>query len=180
MKILTLLVFTLTLCLSLEARSRALDLKKRSSLNTQEPVAMSEADILKTSGFQGKRFEITQWHKKYSSIGRKRAGFSTDDNAYADAVVEMQRKELEKSSFKMTVSKSKSARIRNWNQMREAVMASNYQNIETQILDGAHIQEIIDQVSLAQINRFQTVRNQPGDEDGIPVQAAAENEAADD
>jgi|GEM_PF-6429623 len=158
---------------SLDARPRKLDLSKRSRLSTT-PIEVPKLDNSQRANLADNRFKFTEWHKQYSSIGRKKASVSVEVSAYEDAVLEMGRFERKRASIEVTADKKELAKLRNWNRVREAVMASKFNSVDITSPVGRHIQEMVDEVSLAQINRFQTVRNEPEDEVGIPVQQAAE------
>lgn len=157
---------------SLDARQRALTLQKKSRV-ADKKITMPRAEMSERSSLQNKRFGITEWHKQYSSLGRKRAPLTFDGNSSVDKSVQFSTVDRKMAPISVSGKKRKMAEVRNWNRVREAVMVSKYSDEITSPV-GRHIQDVVDEVSLAQINRFQTVRNSEADKNGIPVQQAGQ------
>lgn len=155
----------------LDARPRRLDLHKRSQIATS-PIDSPKIDLQKNAEFTDERFDFKKWHKHYSSLGSKKPSIDVEPSVAVD-VIDIERFNFEKSSLAMAADKQKWPKVRDWNRVREAVVASKYRSIDITSPVGRHIQEMVDSVSLAQINRFQSVRNDPEDHTGIPTQQVA-------
>ena len=163
-----------SMVLSMDARPRSVDFKKRSDFS-KKVFEKERANAFEAqSGFQGQRFSIKEWHKRYSPLGRKKAPLDTNNTILTENTIEKKELELDEAPLSTQPKERKMARVHNWNRMREAIVHSKYDKLNITSPVAQHLQDLVDEVSLADINRFQTVRNEPEDSEGIPVESVGE------
>lgn len=173
------LVCFFTLCLlpsaftpSLDARVRGIDHSKRSSLS-DKIFTPEKFDTGTNNQFSNKSFEITEWHTKFSPLGRERSNMNGETSRFNGDTQERQLYNTQPSdSFESSRSRfnRQIANSPNLDHVREMYMASRFSDGEITSPTGRQFAELVDQVSLRDINRFQAMRNKT--DDGIPVDAA--------
>lgn len=165
----------LAVCASLaEAKPRRLsDLGQRSSIeNVRFAAPMQDAKM--NEQMQAQRVQFGQWHGAFSSIGNKRAGVSTSDR-FNSQMVSFARVERKDASIAVEAAERQMAPLRNVDQMRDIVIAQNFNKMSPRTVEGRALQEMVDEMSLRDINRFQVYRNKT--DEGVPVQTVGTNEA---
>lgn len=160
--------------LALEAKPRRLsDLGDRSNVQTMR-FAPPMKDIKTHDSMQARRVEFGQWHGTFSSIGEKRSGISTSDQ-FASQMMNYPQVEHRSAGIAVEAGMRQMAPLRNMDQVRDIVIASHFDKMSPRTVEGRALQEMVDEMSLKDINRFQAHRNKT--DVGIPVQTAG-SEAA--
>ncbi|WOO42720.1 hypothetical protein [Rubellicoccus peritrichatus] len=159
----------------LDAAPRRVDLGKRSTLIEQ----VTEFDVdsprpdMNTS-LNGKTMQMKDWHGEYSSLGRKKSSLMKKDAPLNTDTKRMDRFEKKNVDLKVSSNSRRRATVRNWNDMKEQVMSHKFTHTELRTPESRRFQEMVDEISLQDVNRFQSMRNKT--DDGIPVQRAASGE----
>ena len=126
----------------------------------------------KATSIQNKTFPITEWNKHFSSLGSKRAPIAVSEKG-----------EKERFKYKVLERKTVDMEMSRWNER----MSDLYKRADIQVDDKAksiadrrlynmllqdtrHYQDIAEELSLRDLNRFQFRRNRT--DDGIPVRKA--------
>lgn len=124
-------------------------------------------------GTDKSRIKFEEWHGSYSSIGDKRADalktrggqeFRTGDEIEYDT---MERKE---AHISLDTDERKMATVQNWNRVRDNVISHKFSGTEMNTPEARRFSEMVDEVSLRDINRYQFWKNKT--DAGIPVQTA--------
>lgn len=157
------------------AAPRRVDMGKRSDLlentvnfDTRNP--HGELD----NQFQGKTMDLKEWHGNFSSLGEKKSNLQDDRSRYNRDTVEMGRFDKKTLDLQKSPDSRRMATIGNWNNLKEQVMASKFTNTELKTPEGRRFQQMVDEVSLRDINRFETQRNMT--DEGIPEIKAGSGE----
>lgn len=160
----------------LEAKpSRLGDLGDRSALEEARFVSPMKTPEL-NSTLSGQRIEFGQWHGSFSSIGGKRAGVTTDSRStLQQQMASFPMVERKNANIAVDAAERQMASMRNVDQVREMVLARQYADITPKNVQSRTLQDMVDEVSLKDINRFQVHRNKT--DDGIPMQRAGSGEA---
>lgn len=156
----------------LQASTRRADLSKRSTLTEQTSefnVRNPRPEMNSTMG--GKTIELKDWHGEFSSLGQKKSSLMDKKSELNGQVQEMDTYEKKNVELQVSSNSRRKATVRNWNNLKEQVMSNKFTNTELKTPEGRRFQEMVDQVSLRDVNRFQSQRNKT--DDGIPVQKAA-------
>lgn len=118
------------------------------------------------------RIKFGEWHGTYSSIGDKKANgvqtrggkeFATSEVAY-DTI------ERQEAHITLDSDERKLANVQNWNRLRDNVMSHKFSGTELQTPEARQFSEMVDEMSLQEINRYQFWKNKT--DEGIPVQTA--------
>lgn len=153
----------------LEGKPRRLsDLGGRSAVENVRFSAPMQ-DIKMNDRMQGQRVEFGQWHGAFSSIGGKRAGVSTEDR-FNSQMLTFANVEHKEAGIAIEAAERQMAPLRNVNQMRDIVIAQDFNKMAPRTVEGRAMQEMVDEMSLKDINRFQVHRNKT--DEGVPVQEA--------
>ncbi|GHC06146.1 hypothetical protein [Cerasicoccus arenae] len=121
------------------------------------------------------RIKFGEWHGTYSTLGDKKVNslkqrggkeFSTKD-------VEFDTVERQEAHISLDSDKRKMASVQNWNRVRDNVMSHKFSGTELNTPDARKFSEMVDEVSLRDVNRYQFWQNKT--DDGIPVQVAGSN-----
>lgn len=155
---------------TLDARARKIDLGTRSNLLEQTvELDVQRPEMHSTLSGQGQRMEFGQWHREFSSIGKRRSPLENtplkEKEVRSRKMVPFERMEME-----MYRDNREMAAIRNWNNMREIVMAEKFSRGEITSPQGRKMQQAVDDLSLRDFNRYQTMRNKT--DEGVPVHRA--------
>ncbi len=112
-----------------------------------------------------KRFDVKDWHTKFSGLGRKRANIdmSADErNVITHETLSFDRKETRRSRFE-----GRQAYIRNYGEVERSVDATVHEDAAVRRFSGP-MREVrsefgdTGQVSMEDLNRFFYMRNKPG------------------
>ncbi|MEM9227019.1 MAG: hypothetical protein AAGA45_03540 [Verrucomicrobiota bacterium] len=157
----------------LQARARQIDLGKKSSFADQtQDMEIQRPEMNNSLG--GKRMQLVEWHHNFSSLGRQKADITNQDVRLNGNVLEYGLQEKRTKKMTMSGSNRREAQVRNWNFLKENVMAAKYSGSEITSPAGRRMQQMIDEVSLQEINRFSFERNMT--DEGIPAQRAGEGQ----
>ncbi len=157
------------------AAPRRVDMGKRSDLlekSTDFDTRNPRPEINKQ--FEGKTMELQEWHGNFTSLGEKKSTLQDDRSRFNRETVEMDRFDKEKVSFDKSPDNRRMATVSNWNNLKEQVMSSKFTNTELRTPEGRRFQQMVDEVSLRDINRFQTMKNKT--DEGIPQVKAGSGE----
>lgn len=154
---------------SVDARPRNIDLRKRSSLLGKK-VEMNIVRFDKNKSMGNRRFDIKEWHKQYSSLGNKKSHVTVSGESNEKKLKRFERFEKQDADVQLTSNERKMANLKNWNQLREVVKASKYSKDAITSPVGRQFNEMVDEITLGEINRFQTVRNDDRSNREIPVE----------
>lgn len=126
----------------------------------------------KASRLQEKTFPIKEWNKHFSALGSKRApitvGEKKDKMLLEVKVLDRKMVDFEMSEWNDRVADlHKRARIE---LDEKAQLTADRKLYNMMLQDAPHYQELAEQLSLRDLNRFQFRRNQS--DEGIPVQKA--------
>lgn len=160
----------------LDAKPRRLsDLGNRAAVESVRFSAPSK-DLQMNTNLSGQRIEFGQWHGSFSSIGGKRSGITTDNRFRNQGeMVSFPMVERQNSGIAVEASERRMAPLRNVDQIRDIVIANDFDKMAPRTVEGRALQEMVDEVSLKDINRFQVHRNKT--DDGVPVQRAGSSDA---
>ncbi len=163
----------------------ALNPKKRADRLGDQRVPLQTRDIQRAEGFTSERFEITEWDKRFSTLGSRRAnlGFDKDDKKAAD----MPRyrlpdlREFEVREPRLANLDGKEAQLDNFGRMKEKNLVEKFRGEPILVLDlqAEAMTEAVNDLSLQDINRYQFRRNRSS-ESGLPVQPAGSGDEAPD
>ncbi|MEM8550239.1 MAG: hypothetical protein AAGF10_05555 [Verrucomicrobiota bacterium] len=154
-------------------RARQIDLGKRSSFAEQtQDMEIQRPEMNNSLG--GKRMQLVEWHHNFSNLGRQKASIANQDTRLNGNVLTYDLEEKRTKTMAMSGSNRRDARVRNWNFLKENVMAAKYSGSEITSPAGRKMQQMIDEVSLQDINRFSFERNMT--DEGIPAQRAGEGQ----
>lgn len=117
-------------------------------------------------GFGGAPMEMKEWHSHFSPLGSRRS--SLLNQRYAADVERPESIGLSQASINMDPRRPANETLLNWNRVRENIISERFSHTELQTPQVREFQEMVDQLSLRDINRFQAIRNKT--DDGIPVQ----------
>ncbi|MEO0795735.1 MAG: hypothetical protein AAFX93_11255 [Verrucomicrobiota bacterium] len=158
----------------------ALDAKPRrlSDLGSSNSLTDEKFDVGESSSPRGDRMfgdnrvNFGEWHGTYSSIGEKRMDTlkQRGGKQFSTGEVSYDRFERERATISLDTDDRKLATIQNWNTVRDNVMSDKFSNTEMQTPEARKFSEMVDEVSLRDINRFQFMKNKT--DEGIPVQQA--------
>lgn len=123
---------------------------------------------------QSQRVEFGQWHGTFSTIGNKRSNVSTDER-FSTTQLNYPMVERRDAAISMDISERRMAPLRNVDQVRDIVMARQFSDVELRTKEGRALQEMVDEMTLKDINRFQAHRNKT--DEGVPVQQAGSSDA---
>lgn len=159
-----------------DASPRRVDLGKRSNLleKKTEFDTRNPRPELNTS-LSGTTLEMQEWHSEFSSIGQRKSPLQGEKSPLTEKVMEMDTWEKRNVELKVSPNSRRRATVGNWNNMKEQVMSQKFTHTELRTPEGRRFQQMVDEVSLRDINRFQVVRNKT--DDGIPTVEAGSDEA---
>ncbi|MGF1452474.1 MAG: hypothetical protein ACFB21_10420 [Opitutales bacterium] len=172
------LTFCLLICvlatLVLDARPRTLnDLGGRSDLSDQvKPKDVKETEM--AEGFEN-RIDFQDYHTKFSEIGTRRTSLLERDPANLNTEVQKMDRFPSRRGRWSTDQRYDSERVevRDWNRLREDMFSHQFSRTELRTPEARRIQDMVDRISLQELNRFTAIRNQMTD--GVPeVQAGSE------
>jgi len=126
------------------------------------------------TSLNGNRLQLVEWHSNFNSLGQKRSdmqGMAADLNGN---VFDYELMEKDIKSNTMAGGNRKMARLRNWNYLKENVMAAKFSGSEITSPVGRQFQQLIDEMSLQEVNRFAFSRNQT--DEGIPTSRVGEGQ----
>lgn len=153
-----------------EAVNRRIDFSKRSTAQNQSFTRKSNNLTQQQSTLGGKKVEFSKWHKQFSKLGSKRSSVALKDGGVDKDLKTFSRVSKKTAPLATGATPRKEAHISNWNHVREMILVSKYsQNTITSPV-GRRFQMELDELSLRDLNRFQTQRNKT--DDGIPTQRA--------
>lgn len=118
------------------------------------------------------RIKFEEWHGSYSNIGDKKADalktrggqeFRTNEVSY-DTL------ERQEAQISLDADERKMASVQNWNRVRDNVISHKFSGTEMNTPEARRFSEMVDEVSLQDINRYQFWKNKT--DAGIPVQTA--------
>ena len=126
----------------------------------------------KRSPLADKRFPMKEWDKHFSPLGQKRAAINVEADGkkkrFDTQVREMPVKEKKLARWNRKIADlEKRARIQTSDTAEKIAAARTYDML---LQDTRHFEELGEEVSLRDINRFQFRRNRS--DDGIPVEDA--------
>lgn len=128
------------------------------------------------SGLQDKSFPITEWNKHFSSLGSKRAAITMSEKSKKER---FEVKKLEQKTIRFETSPW-SARMAELHERAgielddEAQLTADRKLYNMMLQDVRHYQELAEELSLRDLNRFQFRRNRAPE--GLPVQKAGSSE----
>lgn len=170
-------VLVLAVCVSVlvaEAKPRRLtDMGARSPIEGMRFTPQMQ-DIKTNDRMQAQRVEFGQWHGSFSSIGGKRSAMSTDSR-FNSQMLNFPQFERRDAGIAVDAAERQMAPLRNADQVRDIVIASHFDKMAPRTVEGRALQEMVDEMSLKDINRFQVHRNKT--DDGVPVQTAGSGES---
>jgi len=123
------------------------------------------------------RIKFGEWHGSYSTIGDKRADalktrggqeFRTGSEINYDT---MERKE---ATISLDSDDRKIATVQNWNRVRDNVISHKFSGTEMNTPEARRFSEMVDEMSLRDVNRYQFWQNKT--DEGIPIQVAGSDE----
>ncbi|MGE9295260.1 MAG: hypothetical protein ACQKBV_03115 [Puniceicoccales bacterium] len=122
------------------------------------------------------RIHFQEWHGSYSSIGEKRmdAFKQRGGSEFRSNEVAYDMKERQEARISLESDKRKLANVQNWNTVRDNVMSHKFSGTEMDTPDARQFSEMVDEVSLRDINRIMFMKNST--DAGIPVQRAGSSE----
>jgi len=125
---------------------------------------------------QNDRIQFQEWHRSYSSIGEKRVDqfAQRGGKEFRTDTVEYGTWERKEARISLEADQRKLANVKNWNTVRENVLSHQFSGTEMQTPEAKRFSEMVDEVSLRDINRYQFMKNKT--DAGIPVQRAGSNE----
>lgn len=168
-----------TLIALLAAATLAGAAPRRVDLSTRNTLTSDRADVTvkrpeMSSQFGGTPMELQQWHGNFSSIGRQRSDVAGERSRMNRQTVEMETVERKTVNLPNSSNNRRRADVKNWGNLKEQVMADRFANTELRSPEGRRMQEMVDEVSLRELNRFQSQRNKT--DDGIPsIEAGGES-----
>lgn len=172
-----LLAACLLIAATADAKPRRLsDLGQMSWLGDSEAQTPNAMEFEMASGFDRETISFKQWHGEFNSIGKRRAGISTQ-NEFEASTLEQPMFRTRKAPVSMDARPSKMARTLNVDEVRENVISNRFRTTDLKTAEGRRFQDLVDEMSLRDIHRFQGQRNKR--DDGIPVQDAGREAAPD-
>ncbi len=181
MKVGTLLTTLTTLAIivatsgNLEARRTGLrEFSNRSNVSNERFDTEVQAPEM-TGDFSG-NFPTSRFRQETSPLGQQRADLSPRNTAGIDPSGRFETTRLPRQDARWSTE----ARPRqmapggNWNTIRENVVSHHFSNTDLRTPESRQMQEMVDAISLQQLNRFTTVRNSVSD--GIPQVAAGQQQ----
>jgi len=174
-------LFFLCLVVAVSASPRRVDHSKRSPLaeqKTEFDTRNPRPEINKR--FKGKTMEIQEWHGNFTTLGEKKSPLQDERAPMNREQVKMDKFEKETVDLQKSPDNRRMATIRNWNSLKEQVMSSKFTNTELRTPEGRRFQEMVDELSLRDIQRFVTQKNvtdkgiptvQPGSGESLKVNA---------
>lgn len=157
--------------LSLSAQVRQLNLGNRSNLTDKKAPAEVQQPMM-NQRFSGQTMDMREWHGQFSTLGQRRSAISTESDRYPVRVRDMGRFRAPRTEITLAPQNQDMAQLRNWNLVRDRVIAHRFATTSVRTPEGKHFQEMVDTMSLRELNRFQAMRNKT--DDGIPVQTAGD------
>jgi len=128
------------------------------------------------SRLQDKTFPIKEWNKHFSSLGSKRAPMEVSE-----------KKDKKRFEIEVLDRKTVDFEMSRWNERmadlhkragiqmdKEAQLTADRQLYNMMLQDAPHYQELAEELSLRDLNRFQFRRNHSGE--SVPVQKAGSGE----
>jgi len=151
----------------LSASPRRVDLGKRADLLEQSKTfdTRNPRPELNTT-MNGKTIEMKEWHSEFSSLGQRRSTLQDDRLRLTEEVMEKDNWEKKNVQMQISPQNRRKAKIGNWNNLKEQVMSQKFTGTELRTPEGRRFQQMVDEISLRDINRFQDVKNKT--DDGIP------------
>ncbi|WP_309380093.1 hypothetical protein [Cerasicoccus frondis] len=127
-------------------------------------------------GTDKEKVRFQEWHGTYSSIGDKRMNSLQGRGGKEFATSELSYDNIPRKEAHITLDSDerKMANVQNWNRLRDNVMSHKFSGTELNTPDAKHFSEMVDEVSLRDINRYQFWQNKTSE--GIPVQTAGSTE----
>lgn len=171
------LFLSLLMAIPLSARPRVLDMRKKSSSFTNKKLTTDTVKFKQNTTMSNQRFDIQEWHKQYSSIGNRKANVKVSNEGNEKKLKSFEKWHKKDAKIDLNPKERKMANVKNWNQLREVVKASKYSGEAITSPTGRRFNDMVDEITLAEINRFQTVRNDAQSKEGIPVQSVSGSES---
>ncbi|WP_269537251.1 hypothetical protein [Cerasicoccus fimbriatus] len=118
------------------------------------------------------KINFKEWHGSYSSIGDKRVDALQGRGGKEFATSELNYNNIPRREAQISLESDerKMANVQNWNRLRDNVMSHKFSGTDLNTPDAQHFSEMVDEVSLRDVNRYQFWQNKT--DDGIPVQTA--------
>ncbi len=118
------------------------------------------------------KIQFKQWHQSFSSIGDKKANSlqTRGGQEFATSQLNYDKIGREEAQISLESDERKMANVQNWNRLRDNVMSHKFSGTELNTPGAQHFSEMVDEVSLRDINRYQFWQNKT--DAGIPVQTA--------
>ncbi len=154
-----------------DAQVRQLNMGHRSNLTEQKTPVQIQAPQM-NERFGAEPMAMREWHGKFSTLGQRRSAVSTATDHYPVQVREMGRFRGPRTEISLAPQNQEMAQLRNWNLVRDRVIAHRFSATSVRTPEGKHFQDMVDSMSLRELNRFQAMRNKT--DDGIPVQTAGD------
>ncbi len=123
-------------------------------------------------GAEKDRIKFENWHGSYSTIGDKRVDSlkTRGGKEFASDEVEYDMITRKQAQISLDTDERKLANVQNWNRVRDNVMSHKFSGTEMNTPEARRFSEMVDEVSLQDINRYQFWKNKT--DAGIPVQTA--------
>ena len=168
---LVLVMLAAVVALPLDARVRKIDYGERSKFEEERAEFDIERPQMNTT-LNNSRLHLVEWHSNFSRLGQQRADLR--GGTFNGNVMEMNVQETKLKNTKLSGNNRRMARLRNWNYLKENVVAGKFSGSEITSPVGRKMQQMVDEVSLQEINRFMFARNQT--DEGILATRAGEGE----
>lgn len=122
------------------------------------------------------RIKFEQWHGSYSSIGDKRADAlkTRGGEEFRSGEIEYDTLERKEAHLSLDTDDRKLATVQNWNRVRDNVISHKFSGTEMNTPEAQRFSEMVDEMSLRDINRYQFWQNKT--DAGIPVQVAGSSQ----
>lgn len=170
---LSIVILVAVVALPLDAGRKKIDYGKRSPLQDQ----MTNMDINRpemNTSLNDNRMQLSDWHSSFSTLGRDKSNLTTNSKAFTGQQVEFEVKQHKLKNSKMAPGNRKIAGVSNWNYIKDNVMAGKFNGSEITSPAGRKMQQLVDEVSLQEVNRFMFGRNKT--DEGITTTRAGEGQ----
>ena len=173
----TILCFSLllTFASSIDARIRKIRYSKRSQVIEQKfDYQVNKA--AQSPAFNKETIQFKEWHKKFTPMARKQSGLGNKTSSIQQQTIEYAPAPQKVVRLSISPHSRKHANAQSWNQLREQIAAERFEQAEISSPQGRQFQDIVDEVSLRDVNRFQFMKNKT--DDGIPVEKVSDGAAS--
>ncbi len=157
------------------AKPGQIDYGKRSSMEGAKSDLNTDIQTPQmNTSLNGNRLQLVEWHTNFNALGQKRSDLQGKSAELNGGAFDYELMESDVKANTMASGNRKMARLRNWNYMKENVMAGKYMGSEITSPVGRQMQQMIDEASLRDLNRFSFPRNLT--DEGIPAKRAGEGD----